>query len=78
MGEIAEKKPLPVEECESGTVPRHAGAGLGDYVPEPLGFIAFTPECWFYTEGTGTEDRAPQGCDPSADSRAGMARGGLP
>ena len=29
-----------------------------------------------YTEGTGTEDRAPQGCDPSAASRAGMATGG--
>jgi hypothetical protein len=36
-----------VEESESGT-----GAGLGDSVPEPLGFIAFTPECLFYTEGT--------------------------
>jgi hypothetical protein len=23
------------------------------------------------------EDRAPQGCDSSADSRAGMARGGF-
>jgi hypothetical protein len=26
--------------------------GLGDSVPEPLGFIAFAPECLFYTEGT--------------------------
>src|SRR5260370_40755307 len=25
---------------------------------------------------TRTEDRAPQGCTPSADPRAGMARGG--
>ena len=31
---------------------------------------------WLYTERTRTEDRAPQGCDLSADSRAGMARGG--
>ena len=37
--------------------------GLGDSVPEPLGFIAFAPE-WFYTEGTCTEDRAPQGLRP--------------
>ena len=32
---------------------------------------------WVYNESTRTEDRAPQGCDPSADSRAGMARGGF-
>ena len=49
---------------------------LGDSVPEPLGFNALAPECLVYTEGTCTEDRAPQGCDPSADARAGMARGG--
>ena len=35
-------------DCSEG----HAGVGLGDSVPEPLGFIAFTPECLFYTEGT--------------------------
>jgi hypothetical protein len=29
-----------------------------------------------YTVGTGTEDRAPQGCAPSAASSAGMATGG--
>jgi hypothetical protein len=52
-------------------------AGLGDSVPGPLGFNAFAPEWLFYTEGTCTEGRAPQGCDPSADARAGMARGGL-
>jgi len=27
-------------------------ARLGDSVPEPLGFIAFAPECLFYNEGT--------------------------
>ena len=33
--------------------------------------------CWRYTEGARTEDKAPQGCDLSADSSAGMARSGL-
>ena len=46
-------------------------AQLGDFVPEPLGFIALGPECLVCTEGTGTEDRAPQGCDPSAEPEAG-------
>ena len=49
-----------------------------------FGFIAFGPECLVYTGNTRTEkcafnscdNRAPQGCDLSADSRAGMARGG--
>ena len=27
-------------------------AGLGDSVPESLGFVAFAPECLFYNEGT--------------------------
>ncbi len=30
-----------------------------------------------YTGATRTEDRAPQGCDPSAASSAGMARDGF-
>ena len=33
--------------------------------------------CWRYTEATRTEDKAPQGCDLSADSSVGMAPGGL-
>jgi hypothetical protein len=33
--------------------------------------------CWRYTEGTRTEDKAPQGCDLSADSSAGITRGGF-
>ena len=47
---------------------------IGDSVPEPLGFNAFQPEWLDYTEGTRTEDKAPQGCDLSAASSAGMAR----
>ncbi len=31
------------------------------------------PEWMEYNEGTRAEDRATQGCDPSAESRAGMA-----
>jgi hypothetical protein len=30
-----------------------------------------------YNRDTRTEGRAPQGCDPSAGPRAGMARGGF-
>jgi hypothetical protein len=30
-----------------------------------------------YTGGSRTEDKAPQGCDPSAASTAGMATGGF-
>ena len=33
--------------------------------------------CWRYTEGTRTEDKAPQGCDLSADSSAGITRDGF-
>jgi len=50
---------------------------LGDSVPEPLGFIALGPECLAYTGDTRTEDKAPQGCDLSADSSAGMTRDGF-
>ena len=49
----------------------------GVSAPDHFGFIAFGPECLVYTGSTRTEDRAPQGCDLSADSRAGMARGGF-
>jgi hypothetical protein len=53
MGRIVGETPLPVEESESRTVPRGMLApASGDSVPEPLGFIAFTPECLFYTGGT--------------------------
>jgi hypothetical protein len=31
---------------------------------------------WVYTDFTWAEDRATQGCDPSADLAAGMAQGG--
>ncbi len=47
-------------------------------VPEPLGFIALRPEWMNYTIETGTEDRATQGCAPSAASSAGMPTGGCP
>src|SRR4051794_9137892 len=49
----------------------------GTLSPNP-GIYRFSARMLFYTEVTCTEDKAPQGCDPSADARAGMARGGLP
>src|SRR4051794_32005087 len=49
----------------------------GTLSPNP-GIYRFSARMIVYTEVTCTEDKAPQGCDPSADARAGMARGGLP
>ena len=44
--------------------------------PNPWDLALSRQNVWSKLEGTRTEDRAPQGCDPSADSRAGMAGGG--
>jgi hypothetical protein len=41
--------------------------------PNPWDLTLSSQNVWSKLEGTRTEDRAPQGCDPSADSRAGMA-----
>src|SRR5258708_18517191 len=41
--------------------------------PNPWDLTLSRQNVWSKLEGTRTEDRAPQGCDPSADSRAGMA-----
>src|ERR1035438_5098386 len=51
---------------ESGTLP-----------PNPWDLTLLGRNVWRTVEGTRTEDRAPQGCDPSAGSRAGMATGGF-
>ena len=42
--------------------------------PNPWDLTLSGQNGWHYNEGTRTEDRAPQGCDPSAASSAGMAR----
>ena len=53
VAEFMGRKAIPGERIRKRDCSEaHAGVGLGDSVPEPLGFIAFTPECWFYTEGT--------------------------
>jgi hypothetical protein len=44
--------------------------------PNPWDLTLSRQNVWNKLEGTRTEDRAPQGCDPSADSSAGMGRGG--
>jgi len=42
--------------------------------PNPWDLTLSGQNGWHYNEGTRTEYRAPQGCDPSAASSAGMAR----
>jgi hypothetical protein len=39
--------------------------------------MLFGQNGWFYAGGTRTEDKAPQGCDLSANSSAEMATGGF-
>ena len=45
--------------------------------PNPWDLTPSGQNGWHYNEGTRTEDKAPQGCDLSADSSAGMATGGF-
>src|SRR6266566_4526713 len=47
----------------------------GTLSPNPWDLTLSGQNGWSYTGGTRTEDRAPQGCDPSAASSAGMATG---
>ena len=49
----------------------------GTLSPNPWDLPLYGQNVWRYTGGTRTEDRAPQGCDLSADSSAGMAQGGF-
>jgi len=49
----------------------------GTLSPNPWDLTLSGQNDWFYTGGTRTEDKAPQGCDLSADSSAGMATGGF-
>ena len=49
----------------------------GTLSPNPWDLSLWSQNVWPYTGGTRTEDRAPQGCDPSAVSSAGMAREGF-
>ena len=54
-----------------------ASSDSGTLSPNPWDLTLSRQNVWCKVEGTRTEDRAPQGCDPSAASRAGMARDGF-
>jgi hypothetical protein len=54
-----------------------ASSDSGTLSPNPWDLTLSRQNVWCTVEGTRTEDRAPQGCDPSAASRAGMARDGF-
>jgi len=62
-------------------LPRSTGNGAllksGTLSPNPWDLTPSGQNGWFYTGGTRTEDKAPQGCDLSAASSAGMARDGF-
>jgi hypothetical protein len=45
----------------------------GTLSPNPWDLTPSGQNGWRYNEGTRTEDKAPQGCDLSAASSAGMA-----
>ena len=49
----------------------------GTLSPNPWDLSLSGRNVWPYNGKTRTEDRAPQGCDPSAASRAGIARDGF-
>jgi len=49
----------------------------GTLSPNPWDLSLSGQNVGLYTGDTRTEDKAPQGCDLSADSSAGMARGGF-
>ncbi len=45
--------------------------------PNPWDLTLSGQNVWLYNEDTRTEDKAPQGCDLSAASSAGMQRDGF-
>jgi hypothetical protein len=49
----------------------------GTLSPNPWDLSLSGQNVGIYTGDTRTEDKAPQGCDLSADSSAGMATGGF-
>ena len=49
----------------------------GTLSPNPWDLALSGQNGWFYTGRTRTADKAPQGCDLSANSSAGMATGGF-
>src|ERR1700722_14165433 len=57
--------------------PTSPSSPLGRTSPNPWDLSLSGQNVWLYTGDTRTEDKAPQGCDLSADSSAGMATGGF-
>src|ERR1700688_1349862 len=57
---------------------KRKGASLnpGTLSPNPWDLSLSGQNVWHYTGDTRTEDKAPQGCDLSADLSAGMITGG--
>ena len=49
----------------------------GTLSPNPWDLTLSGQNVWPKLKGTRTEDKAPQGCDLSADADAGMATGGF-
>jgi hypothetical protein len=49
----------------------------GTLSPNPWDLTLSGRNVWPYNQGVRTEDRAPQGCAPSADSNAGISQGGF-
>jgi hypothetical protein len=60
-----------------GAIGERALPNSGTLSPNPWDLTLWGQNIWFTLEDTRTEDRAPQGCDPSAASSAGMAKGGF-
>src|SRR5450759_5336613 len=56
---------------------KRASVESGTLSPNPWDLTLCSQNVWVTLGGTRTEDRAPQVCDSSAGSRAGMARGGF-
>src|ERR1700679_2103378 len=67
------------EDDYDGRPAKRNGALLdsGTLSPNPWDLSLSGQNVWLYTGDTRTEDKAPQGCDLSADSSAGMATGGF-
>jgi len=55
---------------------KEASLNPGTLSPNPWDLSLSGQNVWFYTGDTRTEDKAPQGCDLSADLSAGMIMGG--
>ena len=55
---------------------KEASLNPGTLSPNPWDLSLSGQNVWHYTGDTRTEDKAPQGCDLSADLSAGMITGG--